>query len=191
MTQLYRFKTKDGDIGTLSYDFKERGHGVSIIFVTTIYTEHNKWNKPNVVADMFIDRCSLSKDNLEFIGGKERLESMMKKSSASYYFVKEQMIQLSGDSKEISIQLPTTYKGFKDTYLPLIVKIDSNDVSQYFQDFDLFKENAVMSAYNALINGQKPEVEGDVNKDLVETRFNRIQELHNKLFSEYDDIQNG
>ena len=93
----------------------------------------------------------------------------------------------------ISISFPTTIyahsrgmkteiRGMKDTFLPLIVVVNDNDVSMDFWDFDLFGDKAVRVAYDALINGNIPESKNHF------VDFSKIKELHDDLVQDGKEL---
>lgn len=185
MKELLRNKEK-GYVSTISYDIKQYKDRDFIIFVQKDYTDNNKWKKPQVVSDMFIQSYNLPKgifsdlpetiEKTVKINGNEILEYLLG-------YLDEAANNFGGKVDKIQLSLPTgrfatpfDILRYKDTFLPLIVKIDEKDVSRCFQDFDCFKEKTVEKAYEALIDGNIPEI----NSDLFDKEG--INNLHNELF---------
>ena len=138
---------------------------------------------------MFISRCKLLNAYCQLDPTGEKTIRYVRDTFSEDLSVIEEIHKLSKESNEIVISLPTSRHAhsrgiptndrmFKNTFLPLIVSINGEDVSRDFWDFDTFESNAVNVAYQALIKGEIPTS----NNDLVD--FYGVQKLHQQLIQD-------
>ena len=157
-------------------------------FCQSEYSDINKWNKPKVLTDMFITRYYLP-EIFGHIGSKVKLERYISDNWQSNPNMMERIEEMSKSKQSIAISLPTTVyptrrgfpmgaRGVKDTPWPLIVKVNGEDVSRAFIDFGDFKENAVATAYQALVNGKMPQSTNDI------FYIDGVKSLHEELCCE-------
>ena len=188
MIELYNQADKDNITRTkLSCDVQDKENAVVVDFVQSEYSDLNKWNKPKVLTDMFITRYYLP-EIFGHISSKRRLESYIGNNYGKVNIM-EKIEEMSKSKQKIVISLPTTIyptrrgypssvRAVKDTYWPLIVKINDEDVSRAFMDFRDFGENAVSVAYQALFKGVMPTSSNDL------FYIDGVKTLHQELVNE-------
>lgn len=183
-------KNKDGI--NVSFDFNVEGYGKDIVveFSQTNRGGENKWHNASVVTDMIIKRMVMSGDCGKDI---QQLKSYIAENFSEDLHVVDELEKSAKKVDNVSISLPTTIyahsrgmktesRGMKDTFLPLIVVINDNDVSMDFWDFDLFGYKAVSTAYDALINGNIPESRNHF------VDFSKIKEIHDGLVQDSKEM---
>ena len=185
MIELYNQADKDNITRTkLSCDIQNKDNTFIVEFVQSEFSDLNKWKKPKVLTDMFITRYYLP-EIFGHISSKRKLESYISDNYGKVDIMTK-VEEMSKSKQKIIISLPTTIyptrRGYpssvrpvKDTYLPLIVKINDEDVSRAFMDFSDFDENAVRVAYQALFNGVMP----NNTKDLF--YIDGVKSLHEEM----------
>ena len=189
MIELLNKKHENGDTTQIKFDVKVNGQDVIVTFVQAEFSDVNKWKKEQVLTDMFISRCKLLNAYCQLDPTGEKTVRYVKDTFSEDLSVIEEIHKLSKESNEIVISLPTSRHAhsrgiptndrmFKNTFLPLIVSINGEDVSRDFWDFDTFESNAVNVAYQALIKGEIPTS----NNDLVD--FYGVQKLHQQLIQD-------
>lgn len=186
MTNLFK-ESENGESKQLDFDVKVEDGKIVVEFLQKNYTDHNKWNEKQVLCDLFLNRYVL----LDICSKLDPTGEQIKKFIIETYpdcVTKENQIQkMSQSAEEVAIMLPTgryahTSRGiptsirkYKNTFLPLMVFIDGEDVSRTFQDFYVFGSKAVDVAFDALVNGNIPESK----QELVD--FSGLEELHQNL----------
>lgn len=189
MIELLNKKHENGDTTQIRFDVKVNGQDVIVTFVQAEFSDVNKWKKEQVLTDMFISRCKLLNAYCQLDPTGEKTIRYVRDTFSEDLSVIEEIHKLSKESNEIVISLPTSRHAhsrgiptnnrmFKNTFLPLIVSINGEDVSRDFWDFDTFESNAVNVAYQALIKGEIPTS----NNDLVD--FYGVQKLHQQLIQD-------
>lgn len=179
MFNLNKKRNENGSVTTLNCEVLTNEDGVVVQFSQFEQGDNNKWHNPKVITDVFVERYSIDPR----YAGMD-LESFVQDCYEKGEDVKNSVENISIGRDYVTISLPTTRyvqsspRGFiKDTIFPLIVKINNQDVSRDFFDFDLFDHRAVDKAYAALINGEIP-----VAKNAY-TDFSGVQKLHEELVS--------
>lgn len=167
MHELYYKTDKDNTTSTkLSYDIYDKDNNLIIDFVQSERSDFNKWGKPKVLTDIIVNRFYLP-EIYQHICSKSKLKSYIKANIDDDFSIIESIDDMSKHKQKIAISLPTsiyptrrgiptTTRAIKDTYLPLIVSINGEDVSHAFMDFGDFGENAVHVAYQSLLKGVMP-----------------------------------
>ena len=175
MTNLFN-ESLDGESKRLDFDVKVEDGKIVVEFLQKNYTDRNKWNEKHVLSDLFLNRYVL----LDICSKLDPTGEQIKKFIIETYpdcVTKENQIQkMSQSAEEVAIVLPTSYsvglRKSKNTFLPLMVFIDGKDVSRTSQDFDIFGSKVVDVAFDALVNGNIPEIK----QELVD--FSGIENLH-------------
>ena len=183
-------ETKSGfDTSTFSFKIMNE-NGLKVVFVDSVRTDANRWNKPQVLTDVFVyifelpcAYCVVDTDGTKI---EEYIVNSFKKNKDTDLVIRE-IEELSSGITEIRISMPTNFlfnergcptsaRMVSDTFRPVIVEINGIDVSHTMDWFDRFEENAVKQAYEFLVNGKKI----DVKNDLIDTEI--ITEMHNNIF---------
>ena len=160
--ELNRDTYDDGDVVTTNIEIKSSKNKLVVYFIKSAYSDRNKWNERQVLTDVEVTRCQISEiyRNSDPTGSK--LIDYIKNNNSKDASITRDLVRLSDKTDVIYIGLPTSTtlfgsaRKFKDTFRPLIVKINNEDASRCFQDFDLFGSQAVNVAYDALIKGKNP-----------------------------------
>lgn len=179
--ELYKEKFSNGSVITSNVEIKNYKNKLAVYFVKSAYSDKNKWKESQVLTDVEVSIIQLSGiyRNSDTTGSK--LLEYIKNNYHSNADLIRNVAKLSEKTDKIYIGLPTSTtlfgdtRAFKDTFRPLIVTFNDEDVSRFFQDFDIFGSRAVNVAYDALINRKIPSS----NNDLVS--FCEIDLLHNKI----------
>ena len=187
--KLYRETYDDGDTSLLTFDSESNNGNLIVTFVKSEFSDANKWKQKQVLTDIEVIRCQLSKIycSADPLGGK--LNKYIMDNFTKNCKIISDIVKISDRVDKINISLPTsTYshkrgtptsvRAFKNSFLPLLVDINGEDASRAFQDFDIFGSKAVDVAYDALINGKKPKTEN------IFVDFYLIGFLRNKIFGQ-------
>ncbi len=168
MFELYYKADADNSTNTrLMCDISDKDNNFVVEFLQFERSDFNKWGKSKVLTDLFITKFHMP-EIYSHITSKEKMKRYIKNNIDNDFSIIEKFEELSTSKQRIVISLPTsmypTRRGFpssaravKNTQLPLIVKIDDKDVSHAFIDFGDFEEQAVQTAYQALVKGKMPE----------------------------------
>lgn len=171
----------NGNALAINVEIKEYRKQLVILFIKSAYSNRNKWNEKDVLTDVEVKRCQLSKIYINSDPTGKNLLDYIDKCKNNYEKVVKEVEKLSDKTDKIYIGLPTSttlfgeFRKIKDTFRPLLVILNAEDVSVFFQDFDIFGSKAVQVAYDALINGKNP----NINNDLFS--IYQIGCLHNKI----------
>ena len=178
--ELSRETYGNGDVETTKIKIKRSKNKLVVYFIKSAYSDRNKWNESQVLTDVEVTRYQLSTIYRHADPTGSKLIDYIKNNNSKVASITRDLVRLSVKTDVIYIGLPTSTtllgsaRKFKDTFRPLIVKINDEDASRCFQDFDLFGSKAVNVAYEALINGKKPN-----NSNFGS--FYEIGFLHNKI----------
>ena len=178
----------DGDNTTssrLCCEIFDEDNKFIIDFLMFERSDFNKWSKPKVLTDLIVTRLTLP-TMIYDISSKEKLKSYIKANFDENLDFIEAIEKIAESKNHIAISLPTTMyphrrgiptgaRPVKDTFFPLIVTIDGQDVSNCFMDFYEFEDKAVDTVYQALFKGNMPKSK----KDIFCTKG--VEELHHKL----------
>ena len=192
MIELLSKKHANGDTTQIRFDVNANGQDIIVTFVVAEFSDGNKWRKEQVLTDVFITRCKLLNAYCQLDPTGEKTIRYISEQFTEDLSIAEEIQKLSKQVDNISISLPTSRHAhsrgiptndrmFKNTYLPLKVSVNGENVSRVFWDFDIFESDVVNVAYQALIKGEIPSS----NNDLVD--FDGVQQLHQKLFGEYSN----
>ena len=182
--KLWCYSDGAGYSEVIECDVTLENNKLVVYFIKSQFSDANKWNETLVLTDKFVKRCEISsiyKDK-----NCDRMKRYIGCKFTPNLKIIEKIEEMSEKIDEVSISLPTSRHAhsrgiqtndrmFKNTFLPLIVSINGEDVSRDFWDFDTFESNAVNVAYQALIKGEIPTS----NNDLVD--FYGVQKLHQQL----------
>ena len=193
MIELLRRKYQNGDTLTIKVKVDASKNGLIVSFIQSNYSDNNKWNKNQVLTDMFITRCKLANAYCKLDQTGEQTKRYIIENFSDDLSVIDEIKGLSKKCAKVFISLPTAtyshrkgvptdFRRYKDTFLPLRVRIGDWDISRAFMDFDVFGSEAVYTAYQVLVNGKTIRS----NNDLV--NLHDAQLLHKKYFGESDDI---
>lgn len=183
---LMRYMNKIGDLHVLDYEIRIENKKPVVYFIKTVFTDNNKWNEQQVLSDVFVKRCVLAEAYINLDNKGIKIAKYINDNLGDLKIIKR-IEKISDTIDEIAISLPTsvcpnkrnmptTIRAFKNSFLPLLVDINGEDASRFFQDFDMFGSKAVNVAYDALIDGKRPNVENDMFD------FYQIGFLRNKIF---------
>ncbi len=143
-------------------------------YVRLVYSDNNKWRKSNVLTDAFIDRVKL-KDVLNYLDvSRSVLEGALQEEFSNSMAI-DDAIESVENRAFIKISLPTSVvaysrngvegiRGYKNSFLPLIVMVNGTDYSRWFQDFSDYKENAAIEAYEVFKQENYPADLKDTEK---------------------------
>lgn len=156
----------------LCCDIYEKGRNIVVEFIQYNRSDLNKWQKPKVLTDLYVKKFILP-ESISEICSKGRLKSYIKNNLDADLTIVDKIEALAKSKQSISISLPTTIyssyrgiktgaRGVKDSYLPLIVKLNGEDVSFNFMDFGEYGENIVEVAYRAMTKGCIPYTKNDL-----------------------------
>lgn len=186
MFELYYKSDADNTTSSrLCCEIYDKDGNFIIDFLMFDRSDFNKWGKPKVLTDLIVTRLTLPAIIHE-ISSKEKLKSYIKNNFDENLDFIEKIEEIAESKNHIAISLPTTLyprkrgiptsvRPVKDTFWPLIVTIDGQDVSNCFMDFFEFEDTAVDTAYQALFKGIMPKSK----KDIFYTKG--IEDLHSKL----------
>ncbi len=190
MIELYNQADNDNVTRSkFSFDISEREDSLLVEFMQSEYSDLNKWGKPKVLTDIVVNRFLLP-EIYKHISSKDKLKKYITKSFDTDLDIVETIGSMATSKQNLVISLPTlvvpqtlrgiptSFRRVKDTHLPLIVKINGEDVSSAFIDFGDFEDSAVQTAYQALINGNMPKPTHDI------FYIDGVKSLHNELSSE-------
>jgi len=173
MFELYYKADEDNSTSTrLCCDIYDKDNNFVVDFIQSERSDFNKWRKPKVLTDMIVTRFYLP-EIFSHISSKSKLKSYIKDNIDEDFSIIGKIEDMSKHKQRIVISLPTTIyptrrcmptsgRAAKNTHLPLIVKINDEDVSHAFMDFGDFDENAVSVAYQALLKGVMPSTTKDI-----------------------------
>ena len=177
MIELFS-RTENGMTTKIEFDVVKSKDGTYVDFVRSEYSNNNKWKNPNCLTDKFIQRCHIH----DAYGMYDESDEITRNFILKHFQKDAKVIkEVEGMSKHIdrieislptSVKMPFDSKCYKNTFLPLIVKINGEDVSIQFMDFEVFAHRAVNVAYEALINGKIPTSD----KEFVD--FEGVADLH-------------
>lgn len=158
-----------------------RKDGAVVEFRTIATSDKNKWQKPGVVTDLIIERCSLTNQQLRRLGiNKNRAEKdieILFEKTGDMDFIHDFM-KGSEFATQITIQLPRRYKtgirgsmprDMKDTFYPVRVIMDGQDVSRAFEAFDMFGSDVVGATSDALL--------GDFDFRRLNTELSNVEDV--------------
>lgn len=188
MIELFK-RTENGLTSIIEFDVVKTNEGTYVDFLRSEYSDHNKWKSPKVLTDKFLERCFLQKPYVYADPTGEITKKYIKENFSKEAKVIKEIEQLSSHIDYVEISLPTSVyahsprglvtspRQYKDTFLPLIVRLNGNDVSIQFMDYDTFGQKAVDMAYDSIVNGNIPVS----NKELVD--FSGVRDLHESFIS--------
>ena len=177
MIELFS-RTENGMTTKIEFDVVKSKDGTYVDFVRSEYSNNNKWKNPKCLTDKILQRCYLHDAYGMYDESCEITKNFIIKHFQKDAKVVKEIELMSKHIDVAEISLPTSLrssfdsKGIKNTFLPLIVKINGVDVSIQFMDFDIFTHRAVEFAYDALINGNIPIPD----RELVD--FDGVRDLH-------------
>ena len=159
-------------------------------FIKSEFSDANKWNEIQVLTDVSIKRCQIAE--LYKDKNPNRIKKYISCKFTADLKIMVEIAKMSDKVDEITISLPTSVcphkrglptsvRAFKNSFLPLLVDINGEDASRAFQDFDMFGSKAVNVAFDALINGKRPNVKNYLFD------FYQIGFLRNKVFGGYEE----
>ena len=180
MIELFK-RTENGMTTKIEFDVVKNNNGIYVDFVRSEYSDYNKWKNPNVLTDKFLERCYLDSTYLTVDPTGEVTKKYIREKFSKEAKVIKEIEQLSSHIDYVEISLPTSVlahnsvRGFKDTFLPLIVRLNNEDVSIQFMDYDTFGPKAVEVAFDSVVNGNIPKSD----KELVD--FEGVRDLHDSF----------
>ena len=178
MTNLFK-ETQNGESKQLDFDVIVHEGKIIVEFLQQNHTDNNKWRKNNVLSDVILNRYELDQICSVLDPTGEQIKQFIIDTFPEGQYGIEQIQKMAKRAEEVAIMLPTSYsvgsRKCKNTFLPLFVFIDGKDVSRTFQDFYVFDSDVVQVAFDALVNGNIP----DLKQELVD--FSGLDELHNGL----------
>lgn len=158
-----------------------RKDGALVEFRMIATSDNNKWNKPGVVTDMIIERCALTNQQLRRLGvNKNHLEKdieLLFEKTGDLDFIHD-FLKASEFGTQITVKLPHRFKAgikgreprdIKDTFYPVKVVIDGEDVSRAFEAFDMFGSDIVTTASDALL--------GDFDFRRLNTELSNVEDV--------------
>ena len=161
--KLFNYTNEYGDTTVFECQARLEDAKLVVYFIKSDFTDANKWNEVQVLTDVVVKRCQIS----ELYKGKnpDRIKKYIACKYTESLKIMDEIEKMSDKVDEISISMPTSVhshrrgistslRGFKNTFLPLLVDINGEDVSRVFQDFDMFGSKAVSVAFDTLINGK-------------------------------------
>lgn len=177
MIELFK-RIENGLTTIIEFDVVKAEDGTYIDFVRSEYSDNNKWKNPKVLTDKIIQRCHIYDAYGMYDESGEITRNFILKHFQKDAMVVKEIENMSKHIDIVEISLPTSVRGafdgrgIKNTFLPLIVKINGEDVSIQFMDFDVFAHRAVDVAYDALINGNIPTPDREI------VNFDGVRDLH-------------
>lgn len=183
-------ETKSGfDTSTFSFKIMNE-NGLKVVFVDSVRTDANKWNKPQVLTDVLVHIFELPCAYCVVDTDGKRIEEYIVNSygkNKDRDLIMREIEDLSSGITEIRISMPTNFlfnergcpasaRMVSDTFRTVIVEINGIDVSHTMDWLDRYEENAVKQAYEFLVNGKKI----DIKNDLIDTDI--ISDMRNDIF---------
>ena len=158
-----------------------RKDGALVEFRMIATSDNNKWRKPGVVTDIIIERCALTNQQLRRLGinknhAEKDIERLFEKTGDLDFI--HDFMKASQFSTQVSVKLPRRFKAgikgreprdIKDTFYPVSVIIDGEDVSRAFETFDSFGSDVVTVASDALF--------GDFDFRRLKTELSNVEDL--------------
>jgi len=188
--KLFNYTNEYGDTTVFECQARLEEGKLVVYFIKSDFTDANKWNEVNVLTDVVIKRYQIA--DLYKDKNPDRIKKYISCKYTESLKIMGEIEKISDKVDEITISLSTSVyshkrglatsvRAFKNSFLPLLVDINGEDASRAFQDFDMFGSRAVNVAYNALINGKRPNVKNDF------IDFYQIGFLRNKVFGSYEE----
>ena len=188
--KLFNYTNEYGDTTVFECQARLEEGKLVVYFIKSDFTDANKWNEVNVLTDVVVKRCQIA--DLYKDKNPDRIKKYISFKYTESLKIMDEIEKMSDKVDEITISLPTSVyshkrglatsvRAFKNSFLPLLVDINGEDASRAFQDFDMFGSKAVNVAFDALINGKRPNVKNDF------IDFYQIGFLRNKVFGSYEE----
>ena len=188
--KLFSYTNESGDTTVFECQARLEEGKLVVYFIKSDFSDANKWNEIQVLTDVSIKRCQIAE--LYKDKNPNRIKKYISCRFTADLKIMDEIAKMSEKVDEITISLPTSVlphkrglptsvRVFKNSFLPLLVDINGEDASRAFQDFDMFGSKAVNVAFDALINGKRPNVKNDF------VDFYQIGFLRNKVFGGYEE----
>jgi hypothetical protein len=188
--KLFNYTNELGDTILFECEARLENNEMVVYFIKSEFSDANKWNEIQVLTDVYIKRCQIS--DMYKKKDCKRIKKYISCRFTTDLKIIDEITKMSAKVDEITISLPTSVyshkrdlptsvRAFKNSFLPLFVDINGEDASRAFQDFDMFGSKAVNVAFDALINGKRPNVKNDLFD------FYQIGFLRNKVFGGYEE----
>lgn len=163
----------------INTDIRKDGALVEYRMIAT--SGNNKWGKDGVVTDLIIERCALTNAQLRRLDlRKNHLEKDIElrfERDGDLDFIHDFM-RGSEFSSQTTIKLPHRFKAgikgreprdIKDSFYPVKVIIDGEDVSRAFEAFDQFGSDIVTTTGDAIF--------GDFDFRRLNTELSNVEDV--------------
>jgi len=187
---------KQGKYNVDTYvDFEKRTNGLVLSVVIESHTDNNIWHQENVVSDKHIIRAAYSNYDLSRLGVdltnvEGYISGRLKNDNTPYPFLNA-FLSNSDCINELQVSLPVRHKGgfnselecrpYINTFYPVSVFLNGNDISRYFESFDAYGYDIVDMVCGCLTGDQASQLSDDFygNVDMIKEYSNHIKECEN------------
>ena len=138
--ELSKENYNDGDLETINLDIKSSKNRLVVYFVKSTYSDRNKWNESQVLTDVEVIRYQLSEIYRHSDPTGNKVMDYVKHNKRKDASLTRDLVRISDKTDVIYIGLPTSTtlfgnaRKFKNTFRPLIVKINDEEVLAYYNE---------------------------------------------------------